>query len=329
MGRFFTILLAGLCCGWTLFAQPTSAPPGAARTPGVPLPPQPLPTRTPVDFFRRILDMLPAEQAKVVAARSNEARTLLESKLKEFQALSPTVREARLQTLQLRWFMLPLMKVSPEQRGTRLKLMSDADRKLVEERLAEWDQLPAVLQTKVLENESVIRLFFRSETNAPSMELAPPQLTPQQREKTEQDLARWNALPPAERRKIEAQFELIFELNENEKDKILKRMSDAERQQMERTLRAFDRLPKNQRELCLRNFQKFAALSPEERQEFLANAERWQSMSAQDRQLWRDLVARLQPKPPLPPGLRPKGPPLPPGAIPKPPAPTATARVTN
>ena len=315
MGRFLKILLAIMFGGGSLLAQPA--------------PPPPLPIQTPVDFFRRILEMPAAEQAKSVAARSAEARAFLESKLKEFQALSPAAREARLQTLQLRWFMLPLMKVAPEQRGPRLKLMSDADRKLVEERLAEWDQLPADLQKQIIENESVIRLFFRSETNAPTIELVPTKLTPQQREKTEQDLARWNSLPEAEQEKIKTHFERFLGLNEKEKDKILGRMTDPERQQMERTLRSFDRLPKNQRELCLRNFQKFAALSPEERQEFLANAERWQSISAQDRQLWRDLVARLQPKPPLPPGLRPKSPPLPPGPVPKPPTSAATARVTN
>ena len=330
MGRVIVILLAGLFAARMLPAQPTSAPPSVARiAPSLPTLPPPLPSQTPVDYFRQILDMTPEERDKSLASRSESSRLFLQGKLKEFQALAPAVREARLQTLQLRWLVLPLMKAPADQRPARLKLMAECDRKLVEERLEEWDRLPADLQKKVLENESVIRLFFRSETNAPAADLSPVRTSPQQQARTEQDLARWNALPEQERQDIQAHFQRFFELTDQEKSKVLRKMGDTERVQMEMTLRAFDRLPKTQRELCVHNFQKFAALSPEERQEFLANAERWQSMSAQDRQLWRDLVKRLQPKPPPPPGLRLKAPPLPPGAVPRPPAPTGTARVTN
>ena len=330
MGRVIIILLAGLFAGRMLSAQPSSPPSSAARiTPSLPTPPPPLPSRTPVDYFRQILDMTSEEREKSLASRSEPSRAFLQVKLKEFQALAPAPREARLQTLQLRWLVLPLMKVPADQRPARLKLMADGDRKLVEARLDEWDRLPADLQKKVLENESVIRLFFRSETNAPAADLSPARTSPQQQARTEQDLARWNALPEDERQDIQAHFERFFELTDQEKTKILKKMTDPERVQMEMALRAFDRLPKAQRELCVRNFQKFAALSAEERQEFLVNAERWQSMNPQDRQLWRDLVKRVQPKPPLPPSLRPKSPPLPPGVVPRPPVPTATARVTN
>ena len=120
MGRVIVILLAGLFAARMLPAQPTSAPPSVARiAPSLPTLPPPLPSQTPVDYFRQILDMTPEERDKSLASRSESSRLFLQGKLKEFQALAPAVREARLQTLQLRWLVLPLMKAPADQRPAR------------------------------------------------------------------------------------------------------------------------------------------------------------------------------------------------------------------
>ena len=328
MRQFFIILLAGSTTAGALLAQTPPLPASAVRgAPGsVPLPPAQ--ARTPVDYFRELLATPSAVRAKEIAIRPASVRAFLEGQLKEFESLAPAAREARLQTLQLRWYMRPLMAVPAGQRNPQLASMPEADRKLVEERLEQWDRLPAELQKQVLENETAIRLLFRSEADGPPVPAPLTNLTAQQRAQMEQEQARWNGLTEDERQSVHAQFKLFFELNEKEKDKILRRMGQVERLQMQSALTTYGRLPANQRDLCLRNFPKFAAMSPEERQEFLANAERWQGMSLTDRQLWRDLVARLQPKPPLPPELG-SPPPLPPGATPRPPRPTGTARATN
>jgi hypothetical protein len=318
MGKFLIYLLAGLSVGGALFAQPLS--PTSALPPGIGarrLPPQPV-YRTPVDLFRELLAMKPAEREKALASRTNQVRVFLQGKIKEFEALPDAIREERLQTLQLRWHLVPLMKLPPSARGTRLATLAEADRKLVEERLEQWDHLPGELQRKVLENENVIRLFFRSETNAPRSDITQTNLSPAQRAQMEQEQLRWQAMSDEERQRILTHFERFFTLNAREKARILKDMGGAERRQMEMALQQFSRLPKPQREVCLRGFQKFAALTPQEREEFLSNAERWEAMSPNDRRLWRDLVNRLQPKPPMPPTFRSKLPPMPPGITPKP-----------
>jgi len=73
--------------------------------------------------------------------------------------------------------------------------------------------------------------------------------------------------------------------------------------------------------MSIHSFEKFATMSLAERQEFLKSAERWSAMSPNERQSWRNLVARLQSMPPLPPGLGvpplPRLPPPLPPAIPK------------
>jgi hypothetical protein len=285
--------------------------------------------RTPVDFFRELLAMSAAAREENLAGRSEQVRVFVQGRLKEFEALSPGEREARLQTLQLRWLLPPLMRTPPDRRGARLESLRDTDRRLVEARLDEWDRLPADLQKKILDNETIVRVFFRSETNSAQPELtpAPTNQTPAQREKLEKDWARWHALPKDDQDKILAQADRWFKLSPAEQERIIGVMSLAERRKMEITLKQFARLSQEQREICLRGFQKFAALTPEERAEFLSNAERWQSMSPEDRQIWRDLVKRLQPSPPLP--RRFPLPPPPPGAAPRTSPPPASASPTG
>jgi hypothetical protein len=314
MARFLILWLVCLGLIGRLAAQP--AGPSANRAPDttpVPAPP-PLPSRTPVDYFRDLLAMGPAEREKALASRSGASRALLATKLAEFEALPASVREARLQTLQLRWLLLPLLKMPPAQRSSRLGIMSESDRRLIEDRLNQWDQLPEDLQRGVLANENFLKFVIRSQGDTPQPEITSTNLSPTQRAQMAREEARWQVLSEPERARIQTQFERLITLSSKEQERILDKMSEVERRRMEQALRSFERLPKLQRESCLRGFRKFSDLTPEERQEFLSNAERWQSMSPKDRQLWRALVARLHPKPPLPPGLRPKPPPLPPAA---------------
>ncbi len=318
MGRFLLILLIGAGTGGSLLGQPTSGVPGAVQVAPSTAPMPPAASRTPVDRIRDLLAMAPAEREKSLAGFSNQVRLSIERRLKEFEALSPGAREARLQTLQLRWLLPMLMRARSDQRGLRLSVLREPDRRLIEERLDEWDRLPTDLQKKILDNENVIRLFFRSETNVtqPDVSLISTNQAPAQRAKEEQDWARWNELPKEDQDRILGQTERWFKLSPAEQERIRKHMDPAEQRQMQFTLKQFARWPKELRETCLRNFQKFVALSPEDQQEFLNNAERWEEMKPEDRQMWRDLVKRLQPSPPLPRRVPPL-PPMPPGAVPR------------
>ena len=121
--------------------------------------------------------------------------------------------------------------------------------------------------------------------------------------------AHWNSLSEDQRQKITAQFNQFFELTAAEKQKTLNTLSDAERQQMEKTLETFGKLPPRQRLQCLRAFTEFAGMSAPQKQDFLKNAQRWSQMSPKERQTWRDLVAHVPEWPPMPPQLMPPMPP--------------------
>jgi hypothetical protein len=268
-------------------------------SPAANLPP-PLPqAQSPVDFFRQLLALSPAERASSLTNRPPEARERILTKVREYQLLNPDERELRLRATELRWHLTPLLRAPVAERTNRLALVPEDLRGLVESRLMQWDILPPTLRQEFLANDKALHYFARVEdTNRP--------------------------IATVDQQKIAEQFNQFFELTPAEKRQTLGTLSEAERREMEKTLKAFEQLPPAQRFQCLRNYAKFAGMSAAERADFLKNAESWSRLSPKERQSWRDLVARVPAWPPLPPPVMPPN--LIPHASPKMPRP---AMATN
>jgi len=211
----------------------------------------------------------------------------------------------RLRTTELRWYLLPLMREPPENRAARLAQIPADMRELAESRLNQWIILPPQLQQEFLENEQALHYFAHLDvSNNPALQkIAPPG----------SELARWVSMTETQRKQITTSVDQFFALTPDEKEAALNTLSDAERGQMEKTLKAFDKLPPRQRDECIQAFAKFASMSSSEKRDFLRNAERWSQMSPADRQAWRDLVVNVPAWPPLPQGFvaPPPAPPLP------------------
>jgi predicted Fe-S protein YdhL (DUF1289 family) len=261
--------------------------------------------RSPVALFRQLLAMTPEERDAFLANRPPEVRERILAKVDEYEALDPNERELRLRATELRWYLLPLMRESPDNRAAALAQVPPDIRDLVRDRLNQWIILPPQLQQEFLDNERALRYFAHLDvSNFSTLRvIAPPG----------SELARWTAMTEAQREQITANVNHFFELTPDEKQAALDTLSDVERKQMEKTLQAFDKLPPDQREECVRAFAKFASMSAAEKQEFLKNAQRWSDMSPADRQAWRDLVKNVPEWPPLPPRFitPPPPPPLP------------------
>ena len=298
---------SGLLLFCLVFAQPTTNEPAFLKPiTASPKPPAPLPpVKSPVDLFRELLAMNLAERKEYLADRSAEDRRRILAKVREYESLKPDKRELRLRATELRWYLLPLMTVPVTNRPAQLAMIPAEQRRLVEDRLREWDKLPAAVQQELLENEFTIGVFAQPESGSDGLKQV---ISPARRQKLEAGIAHWNALSDAKRRELLDRFNQFFDLTPNEKQMALNTLSEAERRQMERTLRSFGKLPKEQRTQCIQSFKKFAGMSVEERQQFLKNAERWRLMSPDERQAWRDVVAKLPELPPTPPGLDPSQP---------------------
>ena len=289
----------------TLSTPATSAP---VRPPGVmlPAPPAPVPllppARSPISFFRDLLAMDAARREQALTNRSPEARALILAKVREYELLKPDERELRLRVTELRWYLRPLMSAPATNRPAQLATIPETYRKLIEDRLTEWDKLSPEMQKELLANEAIIRYLTEIEGRSDEQRRqALEAIPPAGRTALEQGIDKVSSMSEDQRRRMLNHFREFFELTAQEQQKVLNTLPGPDRGQIERTMRVFDNLPPDQRDQCIQSLQKFVGLNPVERQQFLKSAERWKLMSPSERQVWRVLVRKLPP--PLPPPL--------------------------
>jgi hypothetical protein len=278
---------------------------------------------SPVEKFRVLLGMTPAERQRVLAGKPAADRTLVLAKLKEYQDMPREAREQRLTQTELHWHLLALMRLDPAQRPARMKEISPLFFPMIQQQLAQWDEVPAATRQELLKKEGFLRAFLEWQDYSPAgPEAFLARLPAQERARWREELQWWQALPESRRAELRRQFRQFFYLTGEEQKQTIQALSDSERRQMELALRAYAGLPPAQRRQCVDSFGKFASMAPEERSQFLQNAAKWEAMTPHERQLWRRLVNEL---PPMPPGfLPPPMPPMPPGfhwpPVPPPPA---------
>jgi hypothetical protein len=269
------------------------------------------PVRSPIEYFRELLAMNPAERRNSLTNRPLESQRRILAKVREYESLQPEECKLRLEVTELHYYLVQLLGTPATNRPAQLKLIPKETLKLVEDRLEEWDSLPGELKQRLLENEAMLDYFTRRAVSLPPTPGHPSEAMPaSDREKLNESLRRWQSLTPEERASVLKHFRRVFDITPEEKTNILATLSDPERHQVERTLQTFANLTPSQKARCIRSFEKFASLSPEDRQQFLKDASRWEVMTPSQRQTWRDLVYNLSHGPPLPPGI--DGPPKPP-----------------
>ena len=261
--------------------------------------------KPPIERFRELLSLSPAERARALAEKTPEQRKILGAKLKEYELMTAEERELRLAVTELRWYLAPLLRAAPSDRGPWLDAIPAEMRPLVGDRLRRWDTLSASQQREFLESEMTINYFLRLQSSTPEQQTNLLDNFPAAyRQQMETELAHWGSLPEEQRDRMCNRFQQFFDLNPEEKKKTLGALSEAERVQMDQTLQVFQKLPADQRRHCIRSFSQFANMSSGERHQFLRKAELWQGMSRSDREAWRALVQKLPQMPPLPPGMK-------------------------
>lgn len=281
-------------------AQPAISDATSARVPSrLPLPPLPM---SPVDTFRMLLATNEAGREQWLSLRKPEQRDIVQAKIIEFSSLSEEAREARLQALQLRWYLPQLMQLSAADRAVRLKQIPEPDRQLLADKLKTWEILPPPIRQDLLENQLAISVFVAARHGTPTEVL--PRVTAQPGELDKQ-VKQFSDLPAHRREQAIANFERFFSLPTNEQSKALQKLTTTDVAHMQQTLTRLDQLPPEQRAQALAGFKKFSELSPADRAAFLKSAERWQAMSEAERERWRKTVARLRgagaiPTPPMP-----------------------------
>lgn len=286
-----------------------------AENPPVP-PPVPMQTtlqKSPVELFRELLAMNADEREKKLASRPAGNRTAILAKLREYEAMEQGEREIRLQVTQLRWDLLRMVNLSAEERSNLMLQLPDREREPLKARLAEWDTLPVAVQSEVLDYEKNLEKSraakFVPATNSVADTGAPP-MPPVIPNGTAQVFEHFRKLPMAERQQVAVSCRHFFELTEEEKQKTLGLIPAQSRVEASKALKNLSNLRPDQREKYFEAFQKFSEMSDGERREFVNNFVRWKNLTEEERRAWRNVVRKLEPLPPMPPGIR--GPLLPP-----------------
>ena len=274
---------------------------------------------SPFAVFKKIISLPEAEREAAVGGfkiSSERHRKLVKAKVREYAAMTEAERNRKLDALDFRWHLMPLMKTAKADRAKRLASVPERFRTDIERRLTDWDKLEAGVRADLLKNESFFRYlssFGRGRQSRVALTNHMEKMPTRLREGLEGRITTWREKSKPDRRRMTRQFHQFFDMPVAEQERALRHLSSRERARMEVSLAQFKALSRAQRELVIQSFEKLANMSQGERAGFFRNTERWNDMNEGERKKWRTLVTQM---PPLPPGFgKQAAPPLPPGLV--------------
>ena len=278
-----------------------------------------LAAESPFVAFKKIVSLPEAEREAAVGGlriSSERYRKLVQAKVREYAAMPEADRNRKLDALDFRWHLMPLMKTTQADRAKRLASVPERFRNDIQQRLTGWDQLDKGVRVDLLKNESFFRYlssFGRGRQSRVALTNHMEKMPTRLREGLEGRITTWREKTKPERRRLTRQFHQFFDMPVVEQERALRLLSGRERARMEASLEQFKAMSRTQRELVIRSFEKLANMSQNARTAFFRNTERWNGMSEGERKKWRTLVTQM---PPLPPGFRDEArPPLLPGLV--------------
>ena len=272
---------------------------------------------SPFAKFKQILELPEVKREVAVESlnvSSDKHRAIISSKIKEYEAMSLNERNHKLDALDFRWHLLPLLKMEPAKRADKLTAVPERFREDILNRLNGWDKLDIQVRERLIRNESFFRYmssFGRGSESRDAMTNHLIKMPSKLRENVEKRIIEWRGRQKSDRRKMKRHFHRFFDLQPIDQQKALSHLSVRERTKMEASLIRFKSMTIEQREIILKSFDRLADMSQVERTAFFRNSQRWNEMSNAERKQWRTLVTKM---PPLPPGFEKEtSPPLPPG----------------
>ena len=115
---------------------------------------------SPFAVFKKIVMLSESEREAAVGKlkiSSERHRKLVQAKVREYAAMPESERDRKLDALDFRWHLMPIMKTPKTDRAKQLASVPERLRTDIERRLIGWDKLEAGVRADLLKNES----FFR------------------------------------------------------------------------------------------------------------------------------------------------------------------------
>ncbi|SVD75429.1 uncharacterized protein METZ01_LOCUS428283, partial [marine metagenome] len=217
---------------------------------------------SPFAVFKKIVSLPEAEREAAVGGfkiSSERHRKLVQAKVREYVAMPEADRNRKLDALDFRWHLMPLMKTTQVDRAKRLASVPERLRNDIEQRLIGWDQLDEGVRADLLKNESFFRYlssFGRGRQSRVALTNHMEKMPTRLREGLEGRITTWREKPKPERRRMTRQFHQFFDMPVAEQERTLRRLSGRERARMKASLEHFKAMSRTQRELVIRSFEK-------------------------------------------------------------------------
>ena len=257
------------------------------------LPPVPSIADSPVAFLTRLLEATDEERAQTLLQKSDSGRAFWKRKLREYEAMPQALREARLRTAQLHWYLALLIHSSKEARGVRLSQIPEGDRLLVKHRMEQWDALPEDLRTDILANIRVMQYFARLVSSSPEQRAA--LLKTSSENPMNEAGSSWKSLSPKRRQAMFDAYASFFKLPKIKQEAAIAKIPFPVRKQFKERWDELLKMPPNQRQRCIEAIALYAKMTNEERRLFRGNAERWRTMDEAERRFWTRLRKATSP----------------------------------
>ncbi len=271
------------------------------RTAGgqVSLPPIPSIAQSPVKYLSDLLSFSAEKRAEVLTKEKPSRRAFWERKIREYEALPQSFREARLRTAQLHWYLALLIGIPEESRSARVEAIPESDRVLVKRRLEQWDKLPADLRSDILDNIKVMQYFARLVSSSPSQREALLKTSAEASNPMNDKKLSWQTLSPQRRQQMFDAYARFYELPPLKQEAAIAKIPVPVRVALKERLNELLKMPLDKQKKCLIALNTFTQMTPEERTIFRGNADRWRAMDSKEREFWTLFVKQLPPLPPM------------------------------
>jgi len=254
---------------------------------------------SPISHLHNLLDASQEKRRQMLAQHDPSARAFWERKVNEYSSMDSMERDQKMREAQLHWYLLLVLRSPVEDRDTKLIQIPQADRGLIQNRLKEWSDLSKPMQVDIMTHLPVLRYFGRLIT-----------LTPQERkqamsaslaEGNRPDMASsdWGLVNPSRRKSMFLAYQKFFSLADEKRKRVLSKIPMPQRLNVQSKLEQIENLSPAAKKRCLEALAKYAQMTPDERVLFKVNAEVWKSMPDSEHEVWKKVVKKLPPLPPV------------------------------
>jgi hypothetical protein len=252
--------------------------------------------------IRHLHNLLAANQEKrrhMLDQHDPNTRAFWERKLGEYSAMDPTKRDQKLREAQLHWYLLLILRTPDEDRDTKLLQIPPADRGLIQNRIKDWSALSESMQMDIMTHLPVLRYFGRLVSLSPEERREAMEASLEKGNRPDMTSSAWGNLDPSRRRAMFLAYQKFFTLADEKRERVLAKIPLPQRRNVQSRLEQLENLSPEAKKQCLAALAKYAQMTLTERILFRANAERWKSMLPSEHAVWKNVVKKLPPLPPI------------------------------